>query len=369
MPQPTIQDINFENLIFDEDVQKQVEANLITDKIKGDQNSQEKPEDKPADKPAEKTPEEIAAEAEAAKATEANKPQNQEEDEDENPITTMLLTALGVEVDGEFDDTSEGVNNLLNKAIPKIVETKLKETLSTHPILEKFAEFVMNGGDPENFLRVQMPETDYSKITLANDDIATQESLVKTFFAKQGISNEKAEQLIKNYKDTNLLFGQAEAALEVLAKQQAAEQQNLIANQAKAKEQQEKENAATWKAIQDKINAGKIKEATIPIAERTAFLEYISKPVDKQGNTQADLDAAQADLDMNLLMDYMRFKKLDLTKLIDAGVKTKMAQTKQEKLRLKEKSSGSEVQHRAAKNPTSALEGIQSPLDFVEVKP
>lgn len=357
MPQPTISDISFDNLIFDDEVAKQVEAKLTLDKIDEATKPQEKPVEKPEDKLEEAQPKPEVK-------PDAPKPETPVEDEDENPITTMLLTALGVEVEGSFDDTSEGVNNLLNIAIPKLVEAKLKETLSTNPILENFAKYVMDGGDPQNFLRVNLPEVDYTTMTLANDDVATQEQLVKTFFAKQGVSSERADALIKNYKDTNLLHSQAELALETLAKTQKQEQESLIATQAKQREAEALENQKTWKAITEKVNAGKIKDATIPIAERTAFLEYISKPVDKQGNTQADIDAAQADLDMNLVMDYLRFKKLDLSQLIDSGVKTKMSQSKQEKLRLKEKTSGDAVRTGTLKNPTSALDSINSPLDF-----
>jgi len=355
MPQPTINDISFENLIFDDDVAKQVEANLITSKLT------ELGKAPAADPIIEQA---VAPVIDTLDTTTLEEAQTDDATDDENPITTMLLTALGVDVEGEFDDTAEGVNRLLTSAIPKLVEARLKETIGAHPILEQFATYVMDGGDPNNFLSVQLPETDYEQLQLNNNDVATQEKLVRTFFARQGLGSDKITSLVNSFKDTNLLFSQAETALEVLTRQQKIEQYTLLSDQASIRESEQTENLRVWKDIEYKVTTGKIQEVTIPIAERAAFLSYISQTVDKAGNTQADLDADKADLDMNLAMDYMRFKKMDLSSLVAGGVKTKMSNDKQEKLRLKDKTSGDPMRSKVIKNPISALEGLTNALDF-----
>jgi hypothetical protein len=361
MPQPQvrIEDIGFENLILDPEVEKQVEAQLIVDNIK----SQQKADDTPPEK-IENAEDVVVAPVEPKVEKQQEKPA--EEIEDENPITTMILQAAGVEIDGDFDDTAEGINKLISAVVPKLAQSQVEEILGVNPLVKDFAEYVSNGGDPVTFLQVQYPQVDYTQMTLSPEDASQHESVVRTWLAKQGLQSEKIDAAIKTYKDTNLMYAQAEMGLDYLSKTQKAEQQGILEQQAKIKESQDKEIAETWKAIKSKVADGRVGEATIPMAERSVFLEYISKPVDKQGNTQADLDAAQADLDMNLLMDYLRFKKLNLASLIDGGVKTKMASDKQAKLKIREKTSGDAVRAQTVKNPVSALDGFNSAADFIK---
>ena len=98
---------------------------------------------------------------------------------------------------------------------------------------------------------------------------------------------------------------------------------------AKAQEEQEE----FWGDVADVIESGNsFGGVTIPDVEKANFFEYISSPVNEEGQTQRDIDYAESDMDIKLAMDYLLYSGFDLENIINTKARTRSAQNLRERI-------------------------------------
>ena len=98
---------------------------------------------------------------------------------------------------------------------------------------------------------------------------------------------------------------------------------------AKAQEEQEE----FWEGVADVIESGNsFGGVTIPDVEKANFFEYISSPVNDDGQTQRDIDYADSEMDVKLAMDYLLYSGFDLESIINTKARTRSAQNLRERI-------------------------------------
>jgi len=254
-------------------------------------------------------------------------------DTEEESLVSEIISKLGYEVEGDFEDSTEGIIELTKAASEKIAEETLEAIFSNHPTVKQHLDFVMAGGDPNRFMATQ-GETTYASMEINDSDVQKQKEILKTYFKARGDEEAFIDDMIETYEDKDQLYDKAIAAKNALAKVQDAKKQQLLEQQRAEAQRRQHEAEQTWNTVRDTVTKA-TDLAGIPISERdrSKFIDYISKPVTREGYTQRDLDAGKLSLEQQLAMDFFLYKGKDMSKILDTKAKTAAAMSLKDRLK------------------------------------
>tara|TARA_R110001583_G_scaffold43049_2_gene136883 strand:+ start:21050 stop:22147 length:1098 start_codon:yes stop_codon:yes gene_type:complete len=255
------------------------------------------------------------------------------DEDEEGTVVSEVLTKLGYEVDGDYADTADGLAEMTKDVADKMADTRIDEVLENFPLVKKHLEYVLAGGESNNFMQAYDPRSDYNKVSLAEDDSRSQKAILSDYFATKGHDQEFIQEMLEDYEDSGKLYGKAEQARQALGKQQAAQKEQIVANQRQQFESQAKEQQEFWNEVSDTIsNSKEFAGLVVPEKEKTKFFKYISTPVNREGQTQRDLDHGEADMETKLGIDYLMYKGFNLETIINTKAKTKSAKSLRDKI-------------------------------------
>ena len=267
----------------------------------------------------------------------AEKKEAEEEIEEESPesdtVVSEILSKLGYDTDEEYEDTADGLLKLTQDMSGKMAESQLDELFEKFPLVKTHLEYVINGGESQDFMQAHDPKLDYNKIEIDESDSRSQKSILSDYFAGKGHDKDFINELLEDYEDTGKLYQKAEAAKKALAVSQGEERQKLLTTQKEQNENQAKQQEEFWSGVQDTIkNSNDFAGLTVPQKEKGKFFEYISKSVTKEGHTQRDVDHSEADIDVKLAIDYLMYKGFKLDDIINKKARTKSATSLRDKI-------------------------------------
>ncbi|PHS35721.1 MAG: hypothetical protein COA82_03660 [Alkaliphilus sp.] len=266
----------------------------------------------------------------------------------ETPLVEMIQTGLqekfGVDLVGEdgkpmvFADTDEGMAAMTEAIIERVGNTNQDNWVKQNPRLEKYANHVKAGGTDANFFSANSV---WRSATLPDADDKSDEAVAirKDTITKNFLNNfgfdaatpekkiviaKRARMFVEAIEDGDALTSEATESLGSLqAEEQAFEDARDSAN-LNAIQKQQDANTQLWRDIGTTVKTGKLGDLTIPDADRQKFLDYLSKDVTGQGESQEAVDRAKEDLSLTLQLSYFRYKGFDLAQL----VKLKATQSK-----------------------------------------
>jgi len=256
--------------------------------------------------------------------------------QDELPLTVELIQKIGVEVLGEdgkpkqYTEDITGLTQMVTDVAEELNNRERKEFFETFPAVAALTKHLMNGGTEADFYNKQAES--WKNVSLKDADETLKLSVITKDLIAKGFEAKEAEETAKLYKDSNKLDEMAEKSLK--SRQVAEEkaiQDKVLADKA-AYDAEMAEAVKHWKTVEEVINKGDLSLITIPQVEKKAFNDYISKAVDAEGNTQATLDRAKLKLEQKLLLDYLVYSKLDISKLVQNKVNTTKADTLRKRL-------------------------------------
>lgn len=223
-----------------------------------------------------------------------------------------------------FEDTLEGMAKY-TETVVEIAKKQTQEETTNQLMNELISEFpdlpnIINHLKSYGTIQNYVPVTDYTKIKIAEDNKVMQEQIIMNDLIASGISGEDAKDMVNFYKDKGTLLDKAQNSLKKLQTMQVQEIEQRQ-HQERLEAQKEQEAADKWyQDISSKINEGKINGYTIPANEKQKFFEYIAKPVNEEGHSQAILDEYNSDIDTRLFLTYLRYNKFDLKNLVKEAV-------------------------------------------------
>ena len=197
-----------------------------------------------------------------------------EENEESAPNTVVgdILEKLGYDADDSYDDTTEGLLQLTQDVGAKMAEDQLDELFDKFPLVKNHLQYVLSGGDSQQFMKAYDPNNDYSKMDVSEEDIASQRSVLSDYFKAKGHDDEFIEEILEDYKDSGKLFNKATRAQEALAKSQAQQREKLLENQQAQQTQNRKKQKEFWNGVYETIeNSNEFAGLTVPKREKTKF--------------------------------------------------------------------------------------------------
>jgi hypothetical protein len=252
------------------------------------------------------------------------------------PLIQDVIRLNGVEILDEtgkpkvYEDTEEGLVQYAQDFAKHEVEQSQKAFFGQLPQVKELAQYLVNGGTEEDFYKSKLAS--WKNTTLDKNNEVQLSDIVKKDLLFKGHTDKEAEELIALFKDSNKLEEKGEAALENQRRLEAQKESEKKANDIEKQKAYQKSVNDYWDNVSTVVKTGKLEHITIPEVDKDAFFKYIGTAVDKNGNSQADLDEKNAKLEFNLQLQYLRYKKFDLSKLIANTANTERARNLRERI-------------------------------------
>lgn len=236
------------------------------------------------------------------------------------PIKSAIEANFGITFPDNLvlDESEDSLLTLVDAAVKIKSQKSVIDFLESNPDVKSYYQHLALGGDPNKYSSTNI---NYKDINVKNLSEQAKLDILNRSFSMQGTpSKDNLINLIKKEGDEtlNTAVGEAIKYLDTKQKEYNAGQETALQQQYEA---QQKDLVTYWTAVDSRVKEGKIGDIVIPIAERTAFFDYLSKPADENNNSADGIDSEQDSLDFQLLVSYLRFKKGDVSKL--AAIKAK----------------------------------------------
>ena len=222
------------------------------------------------------------------------------EDGDQEPTEADLIEAqqvsllfeavgnsLGWNMD-EIDDKDKPVTvDELTKYFSDVVEQNSKPEYADDRI-QALDEYVRNGGKFEDYYRKQQEALTLDNIDL--EDETNQKAVVRELMQRAGYSDEQINKKITRYEDSDVLYDEAEDALDRLKQIRQQEVEEAARQQEEYAKQQEEQSKAFYASVTKEINnLTNVRGIAVPKEDRKALFDYIFK-VDQNGQSQYTKD-------------------------------------------------------------------------------
>jgi hypothetical protein len=252
-------------------------------------------------------------------------------------IISSIAKSLGYELEKEYAETEEGLAEFTKDIAQNIAEDQLEGLFKQFPLVQKHLDFVLAGGDPEKFFDAYNPRTSFENIELEQEDSRTQKYMITEFLKTKGHDDEFIKDMINDYEDSGKLYDRAKVAQRNLATIQKQERDGLVRQQQEQQQFAQQENERFWEGVANTIQEGKeFAGIRIPDREKAKFFDYISEPINENGQTRRDADYAKANIEAKLALDYLMYKGFNLKDIIDVKAKTASATSLRDKVRQNE---------------------------------
>jgi hypothetical protein len=252
-------------------------------------------------------------------------------------IISSIAKSLGYELEKEYAETEEGLAEFTKDIAQNIAEDQLEGLFKQFPLVQKHLDFVLAGGDPEKFFDAYNPRTSFENIELEQEDSRTQKYMITEFLKTKGHDDEFIKDMINDYEDSGKLYDRAKVAQRNLATIQKQERDSLVRQQQEQQQRAQEENERFWEGVANTIQEGKeFAGIRIPDREKAKFFDYISEPINENGQTRRDADYAKANIEAKLALDYLMYKGFNLKDIIDVKAKTASATSLRDKVRQNE---------------------------------
>ena len=257
-----------------------------------------------------------------------------DDSEESSTVVEEILDKLGYDLEGDsYDDTAEGLAAMTEDIASQMADDRIDKVLEAFPLVKKHLDYVLAGGQSQNFMEAYDPNLDYDQVNIEEDDHRSQKAILGDYLELKGHDNDFIEEMLNDFEDTGKLYQKAEAARAALAKHQNSQREQLVERQRKETEARQAETQKFWANVSDTIeDADSFAGISVPKKDKEDFFDYLSTPVTKEGYTQRDLDHAEADMEIKLAIDYLMYTGFDLSDLISTKARTQNAKTLRERI-------------------------------------
>ena len=326
---PENEQIQLDDITFDDVIAGEGVETIAIDDV--DTNVEDKEQELPIQE------EEVVEQEQKQEDPEEDIKEESKEDDDESDedstVVSEILSAFGYESEGDYDDTSEGLINMTKDIAGQLAEDRVAEVMDKFPLVKEHLEYVLNGGESQNFMQAYDPSLDYNKIQLPEDDVRSQKAILSEYFNLKGHDKSFTSEMINDYADSGKLHAKAESARQALGKVQAQQQSQLVNQQKEERAQEYQNQQQFWGDVAKTLeDSQEFAGVTVPEREKSKFFNYLSRPVNQEGLTQRDIDHSEAEMDKKLAIDYLMFKGFNLDQIINTKARSKNSRSLKDKI-------------------------------------
>lgn len=252
-------------------------------------------------------------------------------------VADQISRTLGFDLEYEYDDTVEGITNFVRDMSEDVAEDKLQGLFDEFPEVQQHLDYLLAGGSSEEYMRTFNPGADYNNIQMSEGDVTLQRAMLGEYMQHMGHDNEFIMDMLDDYEKSGKLYDKASLAQEHLAHAQQEERERVYQQQMEVAAEQEAEQEEFWDGVADIIDEGnEFAGIRIADADKQDFFDYISHGVDEHGNTQRDLDYANAPVEIKLAIDYLMYSGFELEDIIETKARTKSVENLRDRIRSNE---------------------------------
>ncbi len=270
---------------------------------------------------------------------------------DINPVS-KAISALKDSYDFPEDFTEQITKGTLkdDDAIIALVEevgrqesiNAIVELYNTYGELKDLALAIEAGKDIKEYYIQKAQATSYKEVNFDELPIEKQQEIaITSLMTVNNMDRATATEMINLMVDNKSFETRGKVFFDKLQQWEAVkvqEERETLRKQAEAKRD---DTIKYWNQVKEIVTDGKLGTFTIPEKDRDAFFNWQSKAVDKQGNSQSTLDYNALSLAERIQLDFLRYKKFNLTELVDKAATTKHAAAiERRKVQLKMKGTG-----------------------------
>lgn len=254
-------------------------------------------------------------------------------DPEDSPIANQISDILGFELENEYDDTVEGLTEYVRDMSQEVAEAQIQDLFGQFPEVQRHLDYVLAGGESDQFFQAHNPQNDFGNLPMSEKDTMTQKAVLSQYFQYKGHDEAFIQDMLDDYEDSGKLFDKANLAKDSLAQVQQQQREEMFQQQQAQFEQQEAEREQFWDGVANTLEEGReFAGIRIPDRDKSTFFEYISAPINDNGQTQRDVDYSEADMDIKLAIDYLMFSGFNLEDIISTKAKTESARNLRDRI-------------------------------------
>jgi len=219
----------------------------------------------------------------------------------------------GKKVESE-DDFKSVIQNTIN--------TGIESYKSSHPEdVQKFIEFVDNGGDPRMFHKLYYEQRSWKDVDPSKEP--NQELVIREAYALAGWDQEDIDAEIQDKKDLGKLGPLAEKLHKKLIASEDENKESLLEAQKEYRKAQEAKANKEWDEFKDNLyKKEELNGFKLTKKLKDDLWDYITKPDKKSGKTKLQAHN-ETNTDSQFLYAYLAMNNWDMSKL-EKQVKTKV---------------------------------------------
>lgn len=226
----------------------------------------------------------------------------------------------------QFENTDSGAVNMVKHAAFQLQQQFEQNLFTEYPQAADLIRHIRAGKSVDSFYSIpsrwrntviadDTPNNKEYNKTIRREALLEKEMITRSGGDLNRLSQEQIENLRQDaasYVDFIMSSPNAEEkAYEALSFLKQWENNAEYARNAENEQilqQREQQAQQFWTDVSETINSGNLGVFGVPKTERSAFLDYVSKPVDEYGNTQEMLDVQNEEMSYRLIASYFRFK-------------------------------------------------------------
>lgn len=203
----------------------------------------------------------------------------------------LLFDAIGDKLGWNMDDIDEkdrplNTEDLANYFAEVVKQNSVPEYADER--IQRLDEYVKQGGKFEDFYAKQQEALTIDNIDLEDEN--NQKAVVREFMKYSGYTDEQINKKISRYEDSDVLYDEAEDALDRLKEIRQKEVEEAQRQQEEAARQQEEQSREFFNNVSKEIQSlTNIRGINVPKEDRKALFDYIFK-LDQNGQSQYTKD-------------------------------------------------------------------------------
>lgn len=244
---------------------------------------------------------------------------------DTDEITNVrqdIESTYGIKLEGEFDNSPDGLKLLTNAAVPVIAEQLMINALENVPHMKDFYQHIVKEGKSIDTFLLKNTKPQFESIEikpLSEVDEAAKpkmtdnlKTLVRLDLSNKGADDSSITDLIALYEANGSLYDKAKTAKESLQKTHKAQVDAKIKDEEVKIAAQEQAIAKEFNDVKNMLTVNKVRGVELPKAELANFRDAMLRAVDTQGNTTMDKLRHNLTLEDRVLLDYIVWKQFNI---------------------------------------------------------
>lgn len=266
----------------------------------------------------------VIDDAPAADTNDANADANQEEVNYWKQVESILGEQFDVALPSDVTpDSPEAVKLYFNSYKESAVKSFLSEINEATPDVVEYLQYRANGGDPASYFKVN---TEFEDIQVNDENTA--KIIIRNNLRNKGLDDKVINKILEAGEEEETLIEDARAYVAKDKQEWIANKKQLLKQQEEAKAQYINTRNSMVNELATTVNNGIIGNFIIPKDERNSFVEFVapSLVLNEENKFYLYKEVSKDNLGQILQEEYFRFKKGDLSKLINNTAKTVNAQ-------------------------------------------